>query len=129
MAGTGARAIDRAWLTAAGQAQPDGTQQASFPPVGSGEEWEIDAIVLSTKPYVPCQAALYLDDVSPPNFLTKSLDAGQDVFEGLMLIESGRALLVVWTGAGSAGTSARIHRTRLHVENLPVDPTLLRRFA
>ncbi len=124
MPAQGGLAILSAWKNLAAVLS-NGVYSATSDSVASDEYWRIDSIVLVANPYVPCLCFLYHDLATPQNFITRSLDAGQDVFEGQLEIPGGSALTFVWAGeVGSSVLTARFHYTRYRTVNVPTDPAL-----
>lgn len=127
MPGAGYRMLERRWLPRLVAQNVNGVLTATTPEVGTGEVWSIDVIALSSSPLVVCNCRLYHGDPTPSNYLTKSVNASEDTFEGEIEVPGGTYLSLVWDADPAAGTFvARVHYTRLEVVLQPTDPTLSR---
>lgn len=118
--------LERRWVTLQAE-EVDGQLLATTPDVAPDQVWMIDIIALSVNPPVACTCALYHGDVSSQNFITRSLNAAEDTYEGAIEVPGGDHLSFAWTGKlpAAASVTAKIHYARFQVVLNPTDPTLL----
>ena len=84
----------------------NGVCVAQFPLVGSDQLWLIDRMVVSSSSSVPTVATVYDGDPGPMTMLNGSNSGNGDVDDvnNPYLIDAGRQLQVVWTGAENNST-------------------------
>ena len=124
MPGVTYRLLDRRWLTLVA-AELEGQFVARAPEVGTGQVMMIDVIALSADPPVGCTCALFHGDPVPQNYITRSLSAAQDTYEGQIEVPGGTYLSLAWSGqVAAARLTAKVHYSLLEVIVNPTDPTL-----